>query len=142
MIDVETANTVRNESGNGGRVKRMLARLLTIAVALFLTGLLLPSTSPAQPAPSAPSSLIVKLVAGLSADEQVAVITRNGGTETSSVRALRLHIVQVDTDQLDAILANYQADPQVVRAEVNQTRESNAIPSDPLYPSQWALRQI
>src|SRR5262245_27008478 len=40
------------------------------------------------------------------------------------------------------VLANYQADPQVVSAEVNKTRQSQAFPADPLYQNQWALPKI
>jgi len=91
--------------------------------------------------PSAPS-LIVKLMSGLTAGEQAAVITRNGGIEVSSVAALRLHVVQVTAAEQDAVLAKYKADPQVVRAEVNKTRQSDAVPSDPLYGQQWSLTKI
>ena len=40
------------------------------------------------------SSLIVKLASGLSSSEQAAVIARDGGTETSAVAPLRLHVVE------------------------------------------------
>jgi hypothetical protein len=90
----------------------------------------------------ATSSLMVKLVEGLSPEEQAAVIVRNGGIETSSIPALRLHIVEIATADLNATLLKYQADPQVVNAEVNQTRQAEAAPSDPFYASQWALPKI
>ena len=81
------------------------------------------------------SSLIIKLVDGLSPAEQAAVIARNGGVEKSSVPALRMHVVDVPTAQLDAIRHSYESDPQVVRVEVNQTRQAEATPSDPFYSS-------
>src|SRR5215471_3318165 len=84
------------------------------------------------------SSLIVKLVNGLSPAEQAAVIARNGGIERSSIPALRLHTVDVPTAQLEAIRHNYESDPQVVRVEVNRTRQAEAAPSDPFYSGQWA----
>ena len=65
--------------------------------AMLLVLLLLPLTAGAQTAgdPSATSSLLVKLISGLSVDEQAAAIARNGGVETSSIPALRLHVVAV-----------------------------------------------
>ena len=96
----------------------------------------------AASAQSASASLLVKLVAGLSPEQQAAVITRNGGIETSSVPALRLHVIQVAADQLDPTLARYQADPQVQSAEANKVRLSESIPSDPFYMNQWALPRI
>ena len=86
--------------------------------------------------------MIIKLAASLSAEEQAAVIAQNGGIETSTVPALRLHVVAVAADQLDEVLAGYRADSRVVRAEVNKVRQSNAMPSDPLYSQQWALPKI
>src|SRR5438093_3918287 len=114
----------------------VVTALLTIACAL-----LIPTLSAAQ-TPSSTSSLLVKLVDGLSAQEQADVIARNGGVEISSIPALRLHVIQVAPADLPQFLANYQADPQVVNAEENKTRQSQAFPTDPLYPNQWSLPKI
>src|SRR5881409_571135 len=110
--------------------------LLAVACAL-----LVPALSAAQ-TPSPTSSLLVKLVDGLSAQEQADVIARNGGVEISSIPALRLHAIQLAPAELPPVLANYQADPQVVNAEENKTRQSQAFPADPLYQNQWALPKI
>ena len=88
------------------------------------------------------SSLLVKFVPGLSLEQQANVIARNGGVEGSSIPALRLHVVAVATEQLATVLANYQGDPQVQSVEINQTRQSETLPSDPFYSSQWALPKI
>src|SRR5437870_5702978 len=114
----------------------VVTALLTIACAL-----LIPTLSAAQ-TPSPTSSLLVKLVDGLSAQEQADVIARNGGVEISSIAALRLHVIQVAPADLPQVLANYQADPQVVNAEENKTRQSQAFPADPLYQNQWSLPKI
>src|SRR6058998_1338902 len=114
----------------------VVTALLTIACAL-----LIPTLSAAQTL-SPTSSLLVKLVDGLSVQEQADVIARNGGVEISSIPALRLHVIQVAPADLPQVLANYQADPQVVNAEENKTRQSQAFPTDPLYPNQWALAKI
>src|SRR3989475_48588 len=114
----------------------VVTALLTIACAL-----LIPTLSAAQ-TPSPISSLLVKLVDGLSAQEQADVIARNGGVEISSIPALRLHVIQVAPADLPQVVANYQADSQVVDAEENKTRQSQAFPTDPLYPNQWALAKI
>src|SRR5256884_6702954 len=114
----------------------VVTALLTIACAL-----LIPTLSAAQTL-SPTSSLLVKLVDGLSAQEQADVIAPTGGVEISSIPALRLHVIQVAPADLPQVLANYQADPQVVNAEENKTRQSQAFPTDPLYPRQWALAKI
>src|SRR6266446_8979062 len=88
------------------------------------------------------STLIVKLISGLSPTQQATVIARNGGTKTSAIPVLRLHVVEVPTTALSGILHKYQADPQVQNAEVNKTRRVEGIPSDPLYGTQWALPKI
>ncbi|MGB9082590.1 MAG: S8 family serine peptidase, partial [Desulfuromonadaceae bacterium] len=87
-------------------------------------------------------SLIVKMTSGLTVEEQTAVIARNGGVETSSVPALRLHIVTVPTADQPLVQQNYQADAQVVSIEVNRTRKAEAIPTDANYGVQWALSKI
>src|SRR5213593_1139558 len=115
-----------------------------IVVTAFLTiacALLIPTLSAAQ-TPSSTSSLLVKLVDGLTAQQQAEVIARNGGLEISSIPALRLHVIQVAPADLPQILARYQADPQVVNAEENKTRQSQAFPADPLYQNQWSLPKI
>src|SRR5437868_6695075 len=129
------ASFSRSRSAWSMRMVASFATFLLLATASLLWSV----TATAQ---STTASLIVKLVPGLTTTEQAAVIARNGGTETSSVPALRLHVVQVPADQLDATLAKYQGDAQVTRAEVNKQRRSDAIPSDPLYSSQWALPKI
>ena len=118
----------------------MRIRIAVIALVLALSGALLPSSAGAQAV--ATSSLIVKLVSGVSADQHAAIVARNGGTITSSIAALRLLIVSVPSEELTAALTSYQADPAVQNAEVNKVRVSEAIPSDALYGNQWALPRI
>ncbi|HEY0725557.1 MAG TPA: hypothetical protein VGD41_16480, partial [Pyrinomonadaceae bacterium] len=94
--------------------RHILTRLLAVVTAIFLVSALIPSTSSAQTAspPTAPTSLIIKLAAGLLPDEQAAVIAQNGGIETSAVPALRLHVVEVSADELDQVIVRYGADPR------------------------------
>src|SRR3989441_1048754 len=113
--------------------------LLATALAL-LAVVSVPLASVAQP--SSTSSLLVKLIEGLTPDQQAQVIARNGGIEISSIPALRLHVIQVAPADLPQVLAKYQADPQVVNAEENKTRQSQAFPTDPLYSNQWSLPKI
>src|SRR5437879_13488079 len=70
--------------------------LLAVACAL-----LVPALSAAQ-SPSPTSSLLVKLVDGLSAQEQADVIARDGGIERSVIPVLRLHVIEVPPSDLDA----------------------------------------
>ncbi|PYN83538.1 MAG: hypothetical protein DMD96_02035, partial [Candidatus Rokuibacteriota bacterium] len=111
--------------------------ILAVLCALLLW--FIPLAASAQ---SATSSLLVKLAAGLSPEQQAEVIARNGGLEISSIPALRLHVIQVAPADLPQVLPRYQADPQVVHAEENKTRQSQAFPADPLYPNQWSLPKI
>src|SRR3989449_1159446 len=113
--------------------------LLATALAL-LAVVSVPLASVAQP--SSTSSLLVKLIEGLAPDQQAEIIARNGGVEVSSIPALRLHVIQIAPADLPQVLASYQADPQVVNAEENKTRQSQAFPADPLYPNQWSLPKI
>ena len=117
--------------------------VVTLLLAI-LSSAIFPAITIAQTAPPAPttSSLIVKVVAGLTADQQTAVVTRNGGTLTSAIPALRLLVVSVPIADLSAIVANYQADPQVQSIEENRVRVSESVPSDLLYANQWALPRI
>jgi hypothetical protein len=111
-----------------------------LAAAIIIGGSICTARAADPPPPT--TSLIVKLVDGLTPDQQAAVILRDGGVETSSIPALRLHIVAVPTDQVQAILPVYQADPQVTSVEIDQTRQAEGTPSDPFYTSQWALPKI
>ena len=89
------------------------------------------------------TSLVVKLKPELSASEQAAVIARGGGRETSSIPALRMHVIAIPNgENPDLILQNYQADPQVERAEFNKARQAEALPNDILYDVQWAMPKI
>ncbi|MEY2524905.1 MAG: thermitase, partial [Ilumatobacteraceae bacterium] len=102
-----------------------------------------PPADTASPADSTEvASLLVKMVAGLSAADQQAVIARNGGVETSVVAPLRLHVIDVDRALLSEFQQRYASDAGVQRVEVETTREAQALPSDPSYGGQWSLPQI
>ena len=96
-----------------------------------------------QAYPAEVSSLVVKTVKDLSADQQAEVIARNGGVEVSSISALRLHIIEVSADQVSEVLSKYKADPSVESAELNMKRKADGTPSDFYYTSQqWVLAKI
>jgi hypothetical protein len=122
----------------------MLKRFVMFLAILVLVGssfLNLPAEGQStEPPPT--SSLLVKLVSGLSPAEQGTVIARNGGIEVNSITALRLHVIEVPTADVDTILQKYKADPQVQSAEINKSRRVEGIPSDTLYGTQWALPKI
>jgi subtilisin family serine protease len=111
------------------------AGLGSVLSALLLLAGLIGFTTPA-----AAEELLVKLVAGLTADQQAAVIARNGGTEVSQIPALRLHVVSVPAEQLNTALENYRADAEVARVELNQTRQAEGAEGEP--PPLWHLPQI
>src|ERR1700693_4772741 len=91
---------------------------------------------------SAEPSLVVKMAAGLTSEENATVIAKNGGTVLSSIPALRLYVIEVSEVDLPGILLNYQSDPQVISAEENKTRKAEGLPADILYGYQWALPKI
>src|SRR5262249_28836085 len=70
------------------------------------------------------------------------VMAGRGGVELSSISALRLRVIEVATADLPRIIANYQADPQVVSAEEDKTRGSQAFSADRLYQNQWSLPKM
>jgi len=87
-------------------------------------------------------SLVVKFKAGLSLGEQAAIVARNGGAESLSIQALRLHVITVPALDLSVIQNDYQADPQVESVEINKTRKAEGVSSDPSFGVQWALAKI
>src|SRR6266550_4362792 len=108
-----------------------------------------PTDASSAPAPSdsatlavANASLIVQTVAGLTDADIADAIGAGGGTEVSSIPALRLHVVDVDAATVAASLAEYRADPRVQSVDRDRTRDAEATPNDPSYPDQWALPQI
>ncbi|MEX2624383.1 MAG: S8 family serine peptidase, partial [Acidimicrobiia bacterium] len=91
---------------------------------------------------STASTLIVKLVAGLSQEEQAAVIVSHGGVETAVIDVLRLHMVAVAPEAVEGSIAAFAADPAVVSVDVDLPRTAEAVPNDPGYADQWALPLI
>jgi hypothetical protein len=87
-------------------------------------------------------TLVVKMADGLTADQQAAVVARNGGVETAAIPVLRMHVISIPSGDPALVLQNYQSDPQVERAELNKTRKSEGLPSDSHYSVQWALSKI
>src|SRR5688572_30678552 len=100
-----------------------------------------PEPSPSE-APSVTDSLIVRLVPGLSAVEEAAVIALGGGVETSAIPALRMHVVDVARATSAESIAAYRADPRVDSVDRDRVREAEATPDDPSYSDQWALPTI
>src|SRR6266568_396637 len=97
-----------------------------------------PSSTPTGPT----AGLILQMDSGLTAAEQQAVIANDGGAETGSVPALRLHFVDVPAADLSSYAQAYQSDPAVVSVDRDRSRDAEGAPSDPAYPNQWALPQI
>ena len=77
----------------------MLKRFAVLVALIGLVGgLFLPALASAQSAP--PSSIIMKLVAGLTDQASVEVIASNGGILRSSIPALRLYVISVPAAEL------------------------------------------
>ncbi|MEO8225618.1 MAG: S8 family serine peptidase, partial [Gammaproteobacteria bacterium] len=80
--------------------------------------------------------------------ERVRSLADRTGLELGSTRDLGSGMVglalrtELAGDSLDATLATLRADPEVEFAEVDQRRYARALPSDPLYASQWYLQGV
>src|SRR4051812_49098006 len=101
-----------------------------------------PTTTTTAPVPGETASLIVRTKPGLTDAQQAAAITRHGGTETSSIAPLRLHVVDVPIANVDAAIAAYNNDADVGSVSRNETRAAESAASDPGYGAQWALPKI
>ena len=130
-------------SGLRSRVHRRRARMAVrrAVVTLLLIGQAATPAVIAQTAPST-STLLVRLTGGLTADQQLDVITRNGGTVVSAIAPLRMYVVEVPSDLEAASITAYRADTGVESVDIDRAREAQAVPSDPDYGSQWALPAI
>ena len=125
-------------------MKGLASNLFKYVVIVLLTSLplvALCSTVMAQENPPA-ASLIVKMVQGLSAEEQLAVIERNGGVPKPSIPQLNMHVVEVPEADVEVVMERYKNDPAVASVELNQTRKVEGIPNDALLSDQWALPKI
>ena len=111
-------------AAKGTTMRHRPARLLLATLLAVLFAVTAPLAGAAQE--TTVSSLLVKLVPGLSPEQQAEVIARNGGVETSAILALRLHVFAVASDSVTAVMASYQADPQVQHVELNTKRQSEA----------------
>ena len=96
-----------------------------------------PSPTP-TPTPETQSPYIVTFVVGTNGATRSRIIRDSGAEETDSIPVLRMHAILADA----AALAALQADPSVLRVELDATRTAEAIPNDPGYADQWSLPQI
>ena len=113
-------------------MKGLASNLFEYAAVVLLTSLPLvafSSTVIAQENPPA-ASLIVKMVKGLPAEEQLAVIQRDGGIPKSSIPQLRIYVVEVPEADVEAVMEKYRNDPAVASVELNQTRKVEGVPND------------
>jgi len=89
---------------------------MVVGALLTLSLVLAPYTITTAQEPAV-SSLLVKLMPGLSPAQQADIIARNGGVLTSSIAPLGLHVVTVLTADLTTALARYHAHPDVQHVE-------------------------
>src|SRR2546430_13263677 len=101
----------------GAKAMRRMSRERVNSPLIFavLCALLLSFIPLAASAQSTGSSLLVKLVDGLSPALQADVIARNGGVERSVIPAPRLPGIDRLPGELKAGRANHKADPPAVR---------------------------
>ncbi|MEA2555112.1 MAG: thermitase, partial [Actinomycetota bacterium] len=84
----------------------------------------------------------MRFASGLSDADISATIARDGGTESSSISSLGLHVIDVPASESGAILDAYRADTSVASADRDRSRDAEASPGDPSYADQWSLPQI
>jgi hypothetical protein len=78
----------------------------------------------------------------MSAEQEQALVQRNGDSKRASVPALRLLVVEVPNDKAAEHGKRYQSDSQVQRVESDTRRKAAAAPNDSAYADQWALPKI
>src|SRR4051812_2368905 len=97
-------------------------------------------------APSADQAGLVRLIvqtkSGLTMADQHGVVARSGGSLVRDVHGVRAHVVDVPAGRAAAMLKQYQSDPSVAHAEIDQPRHISGAASDPSYADQWALPQV
>src|SRR6266516_5139082 len=68
------------------------------------------------------TSLIVRLAPGLTEAQQADVIASHGGVETSSIPALRMHVVDVPASDVSTRIDDFAADASVQSVDRDRTR--------------------
>src|SRR5947209_7162222 len=103
MKSLLQAHAMCAESACFDSIKR-LATVAALTLFLVSLGMAWPSTAKAQGSQrAATATLIVKHIAGLSAEEQGAIVGRNGGAEKRAINSLRLHVIEVPAAQVDNV---------------------------------------
>ena len=114
---------------------------LVFFFAITGAGLFAPSPTSAQPAPKV--TLLVKTARGLTEAQAQAALRGHGGAIKKSIPKVDLHVIEVPAQAADAITKAMKADSKnIARVETEWTRKAQGIPSDTLYPTQWALPKI
>ena len=120
---------------------KIIKKVSILLMALFILGGIYTSDCKAEEL-TGNVSFIVKLSHGLTPKEQIGVISENGGTLISSIQALRLYVIDVQSEDLATVIQKYQNDPRVVSIEENKTRKIEAITSDLYYTKeQWHFQR-
>src|SRR4051794_6837376 len=101
-----------------------------------------PTSSSSSPASTPTTTILVRTAAGVSAADATAAITGHGGTETDSIDALHLHVVDVPTAAADSIMNDLRADSRVASVSLDRERAAETAATDPSYGAQWALPKI
>src|SRR5437764_4014998 len=117
----------------GSRYFSMRSRIVAIAAVAGVCSVYGAQTVLAAPAaaPSGSVRLIVQTKSGLTMADQHGVVARGGGSLLRDVRGLHAHVVDVPAGLAKAMLKQYQADPSVAHAEIDQPRHISGAASDP-----------
>jgi subtilisin family serine protease len=95
----------------------------------------------AQPAPNV--KILVKTSRGLTEAQGQAALRGHGAAVKKSIPKLDLHVIEVPAQAADAMTKALKADTKnIARVETERTRKAQGVPSDTLYPTQWALPKI
>ena len=132
---------MKGKMRKSNNLRGIILSMVMVLIAVFAFSAVFVQSAGADDQSAQNVSLMVKLVNGLTPDEQTAVIARNGGVEISSIPALRLHIVELPASELSDTLTRYQADSQVQSVEINNKRKVEGTPTDPLLPGPMGLAE-
>src|SRR3954453_4128400 len=128
----------------GSRYFSMRSRIVAVSAVVGVCSVYGAQTVLAAPSADQTGSvrLIVQTKTGLTMADQHGVIARSGGSLVRDVHGVRAHVVDVPAGRAAAMLKQYQSDPSVAHAEIDQPRHISGAASDPSYADQWSLPQV
>ena len=86
--------------------------------------------------------LLIAPKPGVSDSTLESLYKSHGGQKIKTLSQINVHHVKVPAQSLDAIESALRGSPRVQFVEKNYVAQTNLVPNDPGYPSQWHLSKI